>query len=158
MNPRQQKHETAAMFASVFLVLFILAMLFAFVAHCAEPVRREAAPPQNGGRISATITDDGKSIVQRWADGTVTTNVLKIANTPIAAVPVIESALRKQIIVDAALAIEEGNAETKLQLAAERASDSLRSKTDTRQVPDGGITTNQQPQTKGDLSNEKTLQ
>jgi len=158
MNPRQKKQENAALFFTGSLFLFILSLLLvALCSRGAEPTRREAAPSINGGRISATITEDGQSIIQRWADGTVTTNVLKIANTPIAAVPVIESALRKQIIVDAALANEEGNAETKLQLAAERAADSLRLKAETLEVSDGGLTT-KQPQTKGDLSDEKTLQ
>ena len=105
------------MFSSLFLMLLLLALTFACIAYGAEPVRREAAPAPNGGRISATPTADGEHIIETWSDGTVTTNVLRKANTKPEAVPIIASELQKAVIVAAALSRHDGN----LLLAAEEA-------------------------------------
>ena len=123
----------------VLLTIFLL-LAMAWYAFSAEPRVMRAVEPLNGGRIAYNITEDGKTIIQKFADGTITTNALKFANTPIDAVPKIESALRKQIIVSAALAEVSADVPTdaKLQLAAERATESLRVRSAGTLETDGG--------------------
>jgi len=141
MYNRVKKDNVTAMIASIAaFALGVIAIIVLLSRVASAQERRVTQPALNGGRVAYTISDDGKTIIQKFADGTVSTNAIKFANTPIEAVPRIESALRKQIIVDAALAVESGDADTKLQLAAARATETLRLRSvETREL-DGGET------------------
>ena len=124
------------------VLAFALAIVLTFfeLAHGAQVMRAQPAP--NGGLVSAKLTPDGKSVIQQWGDGTVTTNAVKLANTPPVDRPKIESELRKAVIVSAALAevVADVPADAKLQLAAERATESLRSRSAGDDVVVGGET------------------
>jgi len=86
------------------LMAFAIAFVLTFfeLAHGAPVMRAQPAP--NGGLASSSLMPDGKFVIEKWNDGTVTTNAVKLANTPTGDRPQIESELRKTVIVSAALA------------------------------------------------------
>ena len=87
----------------------------------------EAKQPYEGGIKSKDVRPGEGVVIIFYNSGLVETNALKFANTPVAELPVIESALRKQMIVDAALAQVEGaSVEEKLSVAADNAGAVLR--------------------------------
>ena len=121
---KKQEHAMEILF---WIVVALVSLALAALAHCAET--RQATPVANGGRMSSSVTPDGKLFIETWADGTVTTNPVRTVQTPLSALPAIESALQRRMIVDAALArVDAIGADdtTKLQLAAEAARATLR--------------------------------
>jgi len=117
MKNNQKEREVAALAVAVSAIMLMLLVIFvlARMACGAEVMRATAAP--NGGLAGSKITPDGKSVILVWRDGTVATNAVKLANTPPVARPVIESELRKAVIISAALERNGGS----LSLAAEEA-------------------------------------
>ena len=81
----------------------------------------QAKTPYEGGVKEKIVKLDEGYLVIIYNSGAVETNTLKFANTPLQYRPVIESELRKNDIVNAALTRFEGNNTTRLQLAAEEA-------------------------------------
>jgi len=121
------------------LLSFGLLIAMAWISFGAEPRMMRAQPAPNGGLASSAVTPDGKYVILKWNDGTVATNALRRANTPPEDRAQIESEFRKAVIVSAALAeVVAGDPADKLQLAAERASESLRSRSAGTLEPVGG--------------------
>jgi len=144
-----KKHEFSGCVSSVCLAALFVIALFLFVAVAFASTReeitahpdgtftmiimptfddviiREAAPAKNGGLLSWMPIGDGSTGVETYKDGTVKTNAVRTVQTPLPAVPKIESALMREMIIVAELEKYEGDTATRLQLAAEQATRTL---------------------------------
>ena len=123
----EQDFSGCVVFICGMAIIVILALAFLFSAYGAQ-VKQAQPAPHGGLEKFSIIQDAGVDFrVEHWRDGTVTTNLVKTVQTPFEALHSIDSALRKKIIVDAALANAEGaTAEEKLTAAADNAGEVLR--------------------------------